>query len=50
MAAICVAKLISYTRLIHSNAEKGGFVEPLRDLLVDSGATVVTNAVEALFL
>ena len=44
-AAICVAKL--YTADPHK-AEKGGFVEMLRDLLLDSNATVVSNAVAAL--
>ncbi|KZT11372.1 Adaptor protein complex beta subunit [Laetiporus sulphureus 93-53] len=44
-AAICVAKLyVADPR----KAEKGGFVELLRDLLLDSNATVVSNAVAAL--
>ena len=44
-AAICVAKLYAAdTR----KAERGGFVKLLRDLLVDSNATVVANAVAAL--
>ncbi len=44
-AAICVAKLyVADSR----KAERGGFVELLRDLLVDSNATVVANAVAAL--
>lgn len=44
-AAICVAKLYTADP---RRAEKGGFVEMLRDLLVDSNATVVANAVAAL--
>ena len=44
-AAICVVKL--YTTDPRT-AEKGGFVEQLRDLLLDSNATVVANAVAAL--
>ncbi|TCD69745.1 hypothetical protein EIP91_006512 [Steccherinum ochraceum] len=44
-AAICVAKLYAADP---RRAEKGGFVEMLRDLLVDSNATVVANAVAAL--
>ncbi|KAL4248120.1 AP complex subunit beta [Abortiporus biennis] len=44
-AAICVAKLYTADP---RKAEKGGFVEMLRDLLVDSNATVVSNAVAAL--
>jgi vesicle coat complex subunit len=44
-AAICVAKLYAADP---RKAEKGGFVELLRDLLVDSNATVVANAVAAL--
>jgi vesicle coat complex subunit len=44
-AAICVAKLYAADP---RKAEKGGFVENLRDLLVDSNATVVANAVAAL--
>ena len=44
-AAICVAKLYTADS---RKAERGGFVELLRDLLVDSNATVVANAVAAL--
>jgi vesicle coat complex subunit len=44
-AAICVAKLYSADP---RKAEKGGFVEILRDLMLDSNATVVSNAVAAL--
>ncbi|KAJ2930827.1 hypothetical protein H1R20_g6274, partial [Candolleomyces eurysporus] len=44
-AAICVAKLYTADP---RRAEKGGFVEMLRDLLLDSNATVVANAVAAL--
>lgn len=44
-AAICVAKLYAADP---RKAEKGGFVEMLRDLMVDSNATVVANAVAAL--
>lgn len=44
-AAICVAKLYSADP---RRAEKGGFVEILRDLMLDSNATVVANAVAAL--
>jgi vesicle coat complex subunit len=44
-AAICVAKLYSADP---RRAEKGGFVEMLRDLMLDSNATVVANAVAAL--
>ena len=44
-AAICVAKLYAADA---RKAERGGFVELLRDLLVDSNATVVANAVAAL--
>lgn len=44
-AAICVAKLyVADPR----KAEKEGFVELLRDLMLDSNATVVANAVAAL--
>jgi AP-2 complex subunit beta-1 len=44
-AAICVAKLyVADPR----RAEKAGFVEMLRDLMLDSNATVVANAVAAL--
>ncbi|THU78633.1 Adaptor protein complex beta subunit [Dendrothele bispora CBS 962.96] len=44
-AAICVAKLYAADP---RRAEKGGFVEMLRDLMLDSNATVVANAVAAL--
>ena len=44
-AAICVATLYAADA---RKAEKGGFVEMLRDLLLDSNATVVSNAVAAL--
>lgn len=44
-AAICVAKLYAADP---RKAEKGGFVEMLRDLLLDSNATVVANAVASL--
>jgi len=44
-AAICVAKLYATDP---RRAERGGFVEMLRDLLVDPNATVVSNAVAAL--
>lgn len=44
-AAICVAKLYSADP---KRAEKGGFVETLRELMLDSNATVVANAVAAL--
>ncbi|PBK96808.1 Adaptor protein complex beta subunit [Armillaria gallica] len=44
-AAICVAKLYAADP---RKAEKGGFVELLRDLMLDSNATVVANAVAAL--
>ena len=44
-AAICVAKLYASDP---RKAEKGGFVELLRDLMVDSNATVVSNAIAAL--
>jgi len=44
-AAICVAKLYSADP---RRAEKGGFVEILRDLMLDTNATVVANAVAAL--
>jgi AP-2 complex subunit beta-1 len=44
-AAICVAKLYAADP---RRAEKGGFVEQLRDLLADANATVVSNAVAAL--
>lgn len=44
-AAICVAKLYAADP---RKAERGGFVEMLRNLLLDSNATVVSNAVAAL--
>ncbi|KAG6878721.1 hypothetical protein C0993_011536 [Termitomyces sp. T159_Od127] len=44
-AAICVAKLYTADP---RRAEKAGFVEMLRDLMLDSNATVVANAVAAL--
>lgn len=44
-AAICVVKLYTADP---RRAEKGGFVEMLRDLMLDSNATVVANAVAAL--
>jgi len=44
-AAICVAKLYATDP---RRAERGGFVEMVRDLLVDPNATVVSNAVAAL--
>ncbi|KAF8921349.1 adaptin N terminal region-domain-containing protein [Mucidula mucida] len=44
-AAICVAKLYAADP---RRAEKGGFVEMLRDLMLDTNATVVANAVAAL--
>lgn len=44
-AAICVAKLYAADS---RKAERGGFVEMLRDLMVDSNATVVANAIAAL--
>jgi len=44
-AAICVAKLYNADP---RRAEKYGFVEMLRDLMLDSNATVVANAVAAL--
>lgn len=44
-AAICVAKLYAADP---RRTEKGGFVEMLRDLMLDSNATVVANAVAAL--
>lgn len=44
-AAICVAKLHATDP---RKAERGGFVEMLRDLLVDPNPTVVSNAVAAL--
>jgi len=44
-AVICVAKLYATDP---RRAERGGFVEIVRDLLVDPNATVVSNAVAAL--
>lgn len=44
-AAICVAKVYTADP---RKAERGGFVEMLRDLLLDANATVVSNAVAAL--
>ncbi|KIK59874.1 hypothetical protein GYMLUDRAFT_74326 [Collybiopsis luxurians FD-317 M1] len=44
-AAICVAKLYTADP---RRAEREGFVELLRDLMLDSNATVVANAVAAL--
>ncbi|KAF5381023.1 hypothetical protein D9615_003918 [Tricholomella constricta] len=44
-AAICVVKLYTADP---RRAERGGFVEMLRDLMLDSNATVVANAVAAL--
>ncbi|KIY69969.1 Adaptor protein complex beta subunit [Cylindrobasidium torrendii FP15055 ss-10] len=44
-AAICVAKLYAADP---RRAEKSGFVEMLRDLMLDTNATVVANAVVAL--
>lgn len=44
-AAICVAKLYAADP---RRVERGGFVEKLRSLLLDSNATVVANAVAAL--
>lgn len=44
-AAICVAKLYTADP---RKAERGGFVEMLRDLMLDTNATVVSNAVAAL--
>ncbi|OCH95537.1 Adaptor protein complex beta subunit [Obba rivulosa] len=44
-AAICVAKLYTADP---RKAERGGFVELLRDLMLDTNATVVSNAVAAL--
>ena len=44
-AAICVAKLYSADP---RKAEREGFVEMLRDLMLDTNATVVANAVAAL--
>lgn len=44
-AAICVMKLYTADP---RKAEKGGFVEMLRDMMLDSNATVVANAVAAL--
>ncbi|EIW85223.1 Adaptor protein complex beta subunit [Coniophora puteana RWD-64-598 SS2] len=44
-AAICVAKLYAADP---RRAERGGFVEMLRDLMLDTNATVVANAVASL--
>ncbi|KAF8741029.1 hypothetical protein AX14_006227 [Amanita brunnescens Koide BX004] len=44
-AAICVAKLYAADP---RRAERNGFVEKLRDLMLDTNATVVANAVAAL--
>ncbi|KAH7916044.1 adaptin N terminal region-domain-containing protein [Hygrophoropsis aurantiaca] len=44
-AAICVAKLYTADP---RKAERGGFVELLRDMMLDTNATVVSNAVAAL--
>ena len=44
-AAICVAKLYNADP---RKCERNGFVELLRDLLLDTNATVVANAVAAL--
>lgn len=44
-AAMCVAKIYTADP---RRAEKAGFVEMLRNLLLDSNATVVANAVAAL--
>lgn len=44
-AAICVAKLYAADP---KRAERGGFVALLSDLMLDSNATVVANAVAAL--
>ncbi|KAG6376113.1 adaptin N terminal region-domain-containing protein [Boletus reticuloceps] len=44
-AAICVAKLYAADP---RKAERAGFVEMLRDMMLDSNATVVANAVAAL--
>jgi AP-2 complex subunit beta-1 len=44
-AAICVAKLYAADP---RRAERSGFVEKLRDLMLDTNATVVANAVAAL--
>jgi AP-2 complex subunit beta-1 len=44
-AAICVAKIYTADP---RRAEKCGFVELLRDLMLDTNATVVANAVAAL--
>lgn len=44
-AAICVVKIYNADP---RRAEKAGFVELLRDLMLDSNATVVANAVAAL--
>jgi AP-2 complex subunit beta-1 len=44
-AAICVAKLYMHDRRL---VEKEGFINGLRDLLMDSNPTVIANAVAAL--
>ena len=44
-AAICVAKVYHFDP---RKAEKAGFVDMLRDLMLDGNATVVANAVAAL--
>lgn len=44
-AALCVVKMYNADP---RRAEKAGFVEMLRDLMLDSNATVVANAVAAL--
>lgn len=44
-AAICVAKLYTADP---RKAEKEGFVDMLRDMLLDTNATVISNAVAAL--
>lgn len=44
-AAICVVKVYNADP---RRAEKAGFVEQLRDLMLDANATVVANAVAAL--
>lgn len=44
-AAICVAKLYAADP---RKAERAGFVEMLRDMMLDINATVVANAVAAL--
>lgn len=44
-AAICVAKVYTFDP---RKMERAGFVEMLRDLLIDTNATVVANAVASL--